>query len=219
MGKWKIPGYWNALGDVRDRSYRWRWGAGSEFHLSEKYVPGEGADYPRVMIIGEAPGAQEDAVQRPFVGASGYVLRSLMEIAVLHTDDFEDTERKIYGVGNSWITNVVKFRPLPNNRTPGDEEIKFGRKMLRREWVAIGKPRIIVPVGGVASLAVLGQKTSILRISGHHLLRTSNVDGELMHVWPMVHPSFGLRSPNIQPLIERDWEKLGEWLRDAVDSR
>lgn len=172
--------------------------------LSEVYVPGEGGN-PTALIIGEAPGAQEELHRRPFVGPAGQVLRQLMGLAGLHT---------INSVGpNCWVTNVVKFRP-PRNRKPYWVEVRKARPFLRAEWEAVGKPRVIIPVGGTALQAVTGRPNiSILKHSGWMHAEVSRVDGDPLYVWPMIHPSAGLREPSLRGLMEKDWEKLAEWLR------
>lgn len=174
--------------------------------LHSQYVGGEGEDeHPRVMIIGEAPGAEEVMRKRPFVGPAGRVLRQLMQIPRLRTQDDS------LGAANCWLTNAVKFRP-PRNRTPFPTEIMSVRHLLREEWKAVGTPRIIIPVGNVALHALVGKRVSILAHSGWVHIQQSNVDGEPLWVWPMIHPSYGLRNKPMQPVLERDWGKLGEWL-------
>lgn len=208
----------DALGNVEDCCWGWR----SAFpSLGDIYVPGEGADDGNAIafIIGEAPGAQEVMRRRPFVGPAGRVLRDLMLLADLcstdqwshGSDDFPETQG--YVAPNCWLTNVIKFRP-PGNRKPTDDEIKVARPSLRDEWVAVGCPDIIIPVGSTALEAVLGRRESILRSAGKHHKATSK-DGTPLHIWPMVHPSFGLRNPAVRPVLERDWERLGEWINGS----
>src|SRR5215217_6853392 len=99
---------------------------GCEFEpcmTASRMVPGEGNPAARVMFVGEAPGATEDELGRPFVGRAGKLLDELLAEAGLVR-------------GDVWITNVVKARP-PKNRDP---------KVLERE-VAIIEPRLIVPLG------------------------------------------------------------------------
>jgi uracil-DNA glycosylase family 4 len=181
----------------------------SDSDLSNIYVAGEG-DNPRVMIIGEAPGAQEEMHQRPFIGPAGYVLRQLMDSVGLSADSSNTVPEDGWSA-NCWLTNVVKFRP-PRNRTPTEQEIITARPWLRAEWNAIGRPTIIVPVGKVPLRAVTGKWQSILACAGRlHKVRSTK-SGLEFAVWPMIHPAFGLRTPQAQDLIERDWEKFGEWL-------
>jgi uracil-DNA glycosylase len=198
----------DALDRIRKAHYRWRHG---RLSLSDCYVPGEG-NHPYVMLIGEAPGAQEDAKGRPFVGDSGLVLRELMTLSGLYTGTTPH-----FGEANCWLTNVVKFRP-PGNRTPTTQEIMSVRKYLRAEWVAIGQPQIIVPVGGVALHAVYGRKLSILAAAGTMRGEFSR-DGMGMVVCPMLHPSYGLRGgKKVQDLMEAQWEELGKYVKDYIQA-
>lgn len=188
---------YDELGEIKDAWFGFRVGLPD---YSSAYVSGEG-DNPTAFIVGEAPGAQEEARHRPFVGPAGRALRDLMVLADLYAGH-------PHVLCNCWLTNVMKFRPA-RNRTPTPPEIKAARPLLRREWIAVGRPRLIIPVGGTALTAILGRKVSILRMSGkpHTYVR----DGSKLVVWPMIHPAFGLRSAAARPLIEQDWEKLGEW--------
>lgn len=174
--------------------------------LSTRYVAGEG-DNPEAFIIGEAPGAQEEIMGRPFVGPAGRILRQLMEFA-----DLRSYPRPLQGTPiNCWLTNVVKFRP-PKNATPSDDMIRSIRAQLRGEWRAVGYPSLIIPVGKPALSAVTGNyKISILRAAGKCHYYTSKSTGKELAIWPMVHPSYGIRNPAIQPLLEQDWVKLAEW--------
>lgn len=189
--------------DVEEASRAWR--LASSPLLSERYVAGEG-DNPRVMIIGEAPGAQEDMKLRPFIGPAGRVLRELMALADIYTGFTPH-----FGKANCWLTNVIKHRP-PQNRKPFENEIIAMRPLLRKEWTAVGKPRVIIPVGGVAMRAVLGSWISVTKASGKPMIkRSKGLNGQSIAVWPMIHPAYALRNKGIQPVVEADWERLGEW--------
>lgn len=162
-------------------------------------VPGEGIQPAPVMIVGEAPGADEVMALRPFVGASGRVLRQLMDIAGLSSTRLP----------NCWLTNAVKYRP-PRNRTPTLVELMHSRPYLLAEWNLLGKPRVIVAVGAPALTAIRGQQTPISKYAGKPL-RSQN-DRIL---WPMYHPAFGLRgSDQLRATIESHWEALAEWLNE-----
>ena len=184
------------------------------FHdLDCTLVPGEG-DNPIAFIIGEAPGAQEVIKRRPFVGPAGRVQRSLTAIAGLHAEyGAHPIGHPLAGNPNCWLTNVVKFRPS-RNRKPYHAEIVAARPYLRREWLAVGSPRVIVTVGGTALSAVLGRQCSILRVVGEPQMHIGR-DGQEMVLWPMLHPAFGLRVPDVRKLIEHDWARLAAWMRDA----
>lgn len=171
--------------------------------LSEVYVPGEGptAQLPRVFVVGEAPGAQEESARRPFVGRSGQVLRELMMFADLSTG-----YSPYFGKGNCWLTNVVKFRP-PRNRTPTPKEVAVTRHFLHQEWLAVGKPQVIICVGRVAFSAVKGPRAgSVLKQAGMPIFQKSGVV-----IWPMIHPSFGLRNKSVIPIVEEDWGRFAGW--------
>lgn len=190
--------------------------------LSKTYVPGEGNyESPEAFIIGEAPGALEDVVKRPFIGPAGQVLRQLMLLANLWSTTVKDGEgtERYPGAPNCWLTNVVKFRPA-GNATPTPVEVAAFRRYLQEEWHAVGEPALIIPVGGVALRAVTGKPLSILRAAGKHHKYRSAYTGKLLHIWPMVHPSWVMRqgkNEQLQELIEQDWERLGAW-RNAQDS-
>lgn len=197
---------WERLGEIQDWNMGWRTAFPS---LSSIYVSGEG-DRPKAMLFGEAPGAQEELNLRPFVGPAGMVLRELMSFCGLYADPW-------HVKCNCWLTNVVKFRP-PRNRTPSMKEILVAREGLRWEWETIGRPSLIIPVGGVALTALTGRPMSILRWSGRLWEVSSRTTGQQLYVWPMIHPSFGLRQPAMRDLLEKDWLNLGAWLNyDQTD--
>lgn len=205
---------WDALAEVEDGNHGWRAalqdttdGVKGMSNLSPVYVPGEGGN-PEAFIFGEAPGAQEETHRRPFVGPAGVAMRDLMLIAGFHADVALDAEP------NCWLTNTVKFRP-PRNRTPTPDEIVAARPWLVNEWYAVGAPIVIIPVGAVALQALTGKKQSILLAAGK-LHKYRSRDGVDLCVWPMVHPSFGLRGgESVQALLEADWDKLADWMKQA----
>jgi uracil-DNA glycosylase, family 4 len=109
-------------------------------------VPGEGGMKLGILLVGEAPGASEDELGRPFVGAAGQLLTdALAKLGVTREDVY--------------ITNVVKCRP-PNNRTPTQEEIHACLPYLLRQ-IALLKPRRIIALGLVSGrtlLSLIGKK-------------------------------------------------------------
>lgn len=198
----------DTLDVIQKRHMEWR---SQNITMSDRYVPGEGGN-PIAMLIGEAPGAQEDIKRRPFIGDSGLVLRELMTLADLYTGDTPH-----FGKANCWLTNVIKFRP-PRNRTPYWTEVLGVRRLLREEWVAVGMPRHIIPIGGVALSAIYGRQMSILKYAGKPLFETAST-GMSMVVFPMIHPSYGLRGgKDIRELLESHWGQLGDGLRSYYES-
>lgn len=161
-------------------------------------VPGEGGTRPKVFIVGEAPGATENTLRRPFVGASGQVLRSLI------TDAAEIDPVHIF------ITNVVKYRP-PNNRTPEWHEIDASLTYLRREYAAVGAPPVIVAVGGTALKAIAPPHSKLGTLSDAG--RPHALPGGFA-LWPMIHPAYGLRNPKARPHMDEHWTALGNWIRE-----
>lgn len=166
------------------------------------FVEGEGSFTPQVMVIGEAPGAQENTRGRPFVGESGIILRMMMSHNGL---EVSDRNRK---VDNAWLTNVVKLRP-PGNRTPKPEEIELARPYLRAEWRMLGCPRVVVCLGNTPLIAVTG-RPNVSKRAGVMENYTSS-DGHPMVVWPMLHPSNAVRHKPLQPVIESHWNRFGKW--------
>lgn len=104
-------------------------------------VPGEGSVDARMMFVGEAPGAREDELGRPFVGRSGVLLIEMLKCIGLSREEV-------------FITSVLKSRP-PKNRTPTRDEIKACMSYLLRQFKIIN-PKFIVLLGGVAVSSVIG---------------------------------------------------------------
>jgi DNA polymerase len=108
-------------------------------------VPGDGNYTSKVMIIGEAPGREEDETGKPFVGATGRFLNHVLEGTGLDRTDF-------------FITNTVKCRP-PKNRTPRALEVKTCTSNYLFEQIELINPRLVMLLGTVAAKTVLGVKS------------------------------------------------------------
>lgn len=142
-------------------------------------VPGEGSVRPLLTVIGEAPGADEDRLGRPFVGASGQFLRRLLE-----------EELGLVAEVDCWITNVVKYRP-PGNATPNLRDRMNSQPYLQAELeVLVPRNKVVVPVGAVA-WGVFPQSdfTGISAAEGRMWMGRN---GWL--IVPMFHPAYVLRS-------------------------
>ncbi len=175
----------------------------SSFCQLKKYamstVFGEGLEAnPDVMIIGEAPGADEDKQGRPFVGASGKLLDKIFETIGISREK------------NAYITNIVKWRP-PGNRTPTREECLVCMPILRRQ-IELIKPKIIVLAGGVAAGAVLNTTQGITSIRGRIFKYEIN-DKNAVKVVPIFHPSYLLRTPFSKKLAYQDVLTIENLLR------
>ena len=108
-------------------------------------VPGDGKTTAKVMIIGEAPGREEDESGHPFVGSAGRFLNHVLEGTGLDRSDF-------------FITNTVKCRP-PGNRTPKKLEVETCTSNYLFEQIELINPKLIVLLGGVAAKKMLGVKS------------------------------------------------------------
>jgi DNA polymerase len=160
-------------------------------------VPGDGHRAPNIMIVGEAPGATENTAVRPFVGASGRILRSLIEdVAELDSSEY-------------FITNVVKYRP-PGNRTPYPEEVDASIPYLRREWTALGCPSVLVAVGGTALSALAPSLSGITKLAG----RPHDLPGA-RRLWPMIHPRWAINNPERQEALEQHWNQFRLWYNET----
>ncbi len=153
-------------------------------------VAGEGVEKPLVMIIGEAPGAQEDKTGRPFVGAAGqYLDKWLASIKLSRTK-------------NVFITNTVKCRP-PNNRDPRVEEYDACNAYLMNQVVLLN-PQCILALGRIAAHLLIGngeQKSLASMRKGTHVYQS-------IPVFITYHPSAVLRNPSLRRPVWEDLQAL-----------
>ena len=169
-----------------------------ELHKTRtKSVPGEGPADARIMLIGEAPGWNEDQQGRPFVGAAGRFLEELLASAGLTR-------------GEVFITNVVKSRP-PGNRDPLPDEIAACAPFLERQ-IEVIDPDVIVTLGRF-SMARWFPGERISKIHGQ-----PKRDGRRLIV-PMYHPAAALHQSALRSAIEEDFAKLPKLLADAARER
>jgi DNA polymerase len=138
-------------------------------------VPGEGNPGARLVLVGEGPGATEDATGRPFVGQAGRLLESIL-------DAIEVPRTSVY------ITNIVKCRP-PQNRKPLPDEIAACIPYLHRQLELI-RPKVILAMGGTAAESLLGAKKSLGDLRG----KVHTYNGIPLVV--TYHPAALLRNPN-----------------------
>ncbi len=146
---------------------------------ARNFVFCDGNPAANVMIIGEAPGREEDRAGRPFVGRAGQLLDRMLE-AIAMGRVADDPARSVY------ITNVMPWRP-PSNRTPDAAEIAMMLPFLERH-IALADPDIIVLMGNTPCQALLG-RTGITRMRGQW------VDVLGKPCLPMFHPAYLLRNP------------------------
>lgn len=156
-------------------------------------VPGEGNPCAKLMLVGEGPGADEDAQGRPFVGASGALLTGM-----LHAIGVERTE--------VYIANIVKCRP-PGNRTPTPEEADRCLPYLREQFQLI-QPRIVVALGSTAAKHLIDPGVRIRRDHGQW------VEKKGILLMTTFHPSALLRDPSQKRLAWADFQSVREKLRE-----
>jgi len=163
-------------------------------------VPGEGPPVPLVMVIGEGPGADEDALGRPFVGRAGQLLDRMLDskgrIGLSRTD-------------NCYIANVVKCRP-PGNRNPQPDEIAACVPFLMRQ-IQLLRPRIILAAGNTAAKTLLDSTEGITRLRGSFTVfrGTMLMDSEFnIPLLPTFHPSALLRDETLKAPVWEDMKTL-----------
>jgi DNA polymerase len=156
-------------------------------------VFGTGDRQARLMVIGEAPGAEEDRQGEPFVGRAGMLLNSMLRAA-----GFER--------GQVFIANVLKCRP-PNNRDPTQEESKRCLPYLRSQ-IELLNPAVILCVGRIAAQRLLGCEEALGRLRGR-VHRLGDVPVVITY-----HPAYLLRSPGDK---RKSWADLQLALRVLAD--
>lgn len=154
-------------------------------------VFGEGNPDAEILFIGEAPGFNENAQGRPFVGVSGKLLRKNIAANGWAEDEV-------------YITNIVKFRP-PENRDPTPSEIEYFKPFLDRQ-IEIIDPKIIITLGRYSMFKFFGEGVSISRI--HGVPRAIKWSGKEITVFPMYHPAAALRAGDVMKEFESDFMKL-----------
>src|SRR5262245_52625462 len=137
-----------------------------------------GSPAASLMIIGEAPGRDEDLAGRPFVGAAGKLLDKMLAAIGLAEPDVH-------------ITNIVYWRP-PGNRTPTPQEAQVCRPFLERQIELVG-PKMIMTLGGPAIKNLCNVSDGIMKIRG--TWRSLTVGGRSVPVLPTLHPAYLLRAP------------------------
>ncbi len=172
-----------------------------ELHKTRKKpVPGEGSITSRIMLIGEAPGRNEDEQGKPFVGQAGKFLNQLLKEAGIRREEV-------------YITNIIKCRP-PNNRDPTEKEIKSCSPYLDKQLNII-KPKAIITLGNYATKYILRKfklkEESISKIHG----KKYKINNLIFNtkIMPSYHPAAALYNPNLKQTIIDDFKKIREELK------
>jgi DNA polymerase len=163
---------------------------------AKSLVFADGDPEARVMLVGEAPGGDEDRVGKPFVGRAGGLLDNML--AAIGLD-----RTAVY------IANLVPWRP-PGNRTPTPQEIAICKPFVERQ-IELADPDILVCLGTPATQTLLGSKDGILKARGRWLPYMTG--RREIRALPMLHPAYLLRRPGHKRLAWRDLRAL----RRALD--
>tara|TARA_E500000331_G_scaffold324779_1_gene341365 strand:- start:704 stop:1381 length:678 start_codon:yes stop_codon:yes gene_type:complete len=158
-------------------------------NTSKSLVFSDGNSKAKVMLLGEAPGEEEDKTGKPFKGQAGILLDKMLNAIGQNRE-------------NTYISNLIYWRP-PGNRNPTDEEIYACLPFVLKH-IEIIKPKILILAGAVAAKAILKEKQGIIQTRGkwHNFVINNSIT---IRTIPIYHPAFLLR----QPSRKRDaWEDL-----------
>ncbi len=161
-------------------------------------VNSEGNRKARLMFVGEAPGADEDAQGRPFVGRAGQLLNKIIEAIGLSREDV-------------FIGNVNRCRP-PQNRTPTPKEAAVCKPFLLRE-ISVVRPDVIVVLGNTAMKNLLDTKEGITKLRGKFQ------DYRGIKVMPTFHPAYLLRDPSKKREAWDDMKKVRDYIKTITSDK
>ena len=140
-----------------------------------------------VMLIGEAPGNQEDIEGKPFVGKSGQLLDKILETININRT-------------NCYISNIIPWRP-PGNRNPTAEEINICLPFIKKH-IQLINPKILMLVGSISAKSILDQTMGITKLRGiWHLYKDKNNE---IPAFPVFHPAYLLRRPTNKAFMMTD---------------
>lgn len=182
-----------------------------ESHFDKKIVLGDGFLNSKIMLIGEAPGRDEIAQGKPFVGAAGKQLNELLKIAELNRSEI-------------YITNIVKYRisrinPLTGrevNRPVKDFEILAERQWVLRE-IEIINPDIICTLGNSSLRGLTGEFGLVIgEVHGQILMR--QIDKADFEIFPLYHPASIIYNRSLQTMFEKDLGVLKNILNSCISN-
>ena len=160
----------------------------------------DGNPQAKIMLIGEAPGRDEDRVGLPFVGKAGQLLDQMLSSIHLSREDV-------------YITNILPWRP-PGNRTPTSEETDMMRPFVNKH-IQLMNPDIILAVGGTSAKTMLDTATGIMKLRGK-LAHYDSGDGVERPLLPMLHPAYLLRAPHHKHMAFADLVTLARKAKELA---
>ena len=156
-------------------------------HTARSTVFCDGNADAEIMLIGEAPGNQEDIEGKPFVGKSGQLLDKILETININRT-------------NCYISNIIPWRP-PGNRNPTAEEISMCLPFIKKH-IELVNPKILLLVGSISSKSILNKNLGITKLRGEwHIYKEGNIEVPAL---PIFHPAYLLRRPNNKSYVMRD---------------
>lgn len=161
------------------------------------FVFADGNPKAKIMLVGEAPGADEDRQGKPFVGVSGQLLDKILACIDLDRTQ-EDEDKSIY------TSNILNWRP-PGNRTPTPQEMEISKPFIEKH-IALINPDYLILCGGVAAQTLLHTKDSISKLRGKaHDFKAQNIEMEQsVTAIATYHPAYLLRTPSQKSKVWQD---------------
>jgi len=171
------------------------------YKIRKNPVVGEGSIQAKIMFIGEAPGKNEDEKGVPFCGKAGKILDELLDMIGIE-------RREIY------ITNILKCRP-PNNRDPEEEEIISCTPFLDRQ-IRLIDPEIICCLGNFSTRYIMR------KFGFENVLGISRLHGKVFYfkkikIIPLYHPAVATYNPQMKKILEEDFKKIKEILKNEAE--
>lgn len=167
-------------------------------HTAKQLVFADGNPQAALMLVGEAPGRDEDLEGRPFVGRSGQLLDRMLEAIGLDRSSV-------------YIANVIPWRP-PGNRAPTPQETEICRPFIMRQ-IELVAPKLLVTLGGPSTKTLLGLQEGMLRVRGTWRVY-SDRSGRTIPAMPTLHPAYLLRTPAHKKLAWRDLLEIKAKVRE-----
>lgn len=165
---------------------------------AKNLVFADGNPNASLMLVGEAPGRDEDLEGLPFVGRSGQLLDRMLAAIGLDRN-------------SAYIANVIPWRP-PGNRTPTPHETEICRPFIERQ-IELVNPKVLVNLGGPSAKTLLNTTEGILRLRGNWRIHTT-ASGIAIPAMPTLHPAYLLRTPAHKKLAWRDFVEVKVKLRE-----
>ncbi|MEC8265399.1 MAG: uracil-DNA glycosylase [Pseudomonadota bacterium] len=168
--------------------------------IASNLVFSDGNYNAKIMLIGEAPGAEEDKDGKPFVGEAGKLLDKMLDCIFLKRSK------------NFYITNIIFWRP-PGNRIPNNQEINICLPFVK-EHINIINPQLIIPLGNIAARSLLNTDQGITKIRGKNFFYVDYENNLKIETIPIFHPAYLLRNPIEKKYMWEDLKKIYKFTKE-----